>query len=201
GVAVFLGNPAAIGTITVQGSTDNDILTVDNSHGLVNGQIDFNGGTSGAHSLVVNGGTALKYIPSATTPGSGTVQTTQGSQSQIINFQELTPMYFFNQASAIIALPNNGADIIVDSPALSSLPAPDQSAITNAGLTTGQFSRIAGTVKGVAIEPVYFGNVPLVTLDGGQNSVFDPNSSNDDSITIDASGVTAAELKSFTILG
>jgi len=201
GVAVFLGNPAAIGTITVQGSTDNDILTVDNSHGLVNGQIDFNGGTSGAHSLVVNGGTTLKYTPSATTPGSGTVQTTLGSQSQTINFQELTPMYFFNQASAIIALPNNGADIIVDSPALSSLPAPDQTAITNANLTTGQFSRIAGTVKGVAIEPVYFGNVPQVTLDGGQNSVFDPNSSNDDSITIDASGVTAAELKSFTILG
>jgi len=201
GVPVFLGNPTAIGTITVQGSTDNDILTVDNSHGLFNGQIDFNGGTSGDHSLVVNGGTTLKYTPSATTPGSGTVLTTQGSQSQTINFQELTPMYFFNQASAIIALPNNGADIIVDSPALSSLPALDQTAITNAGLATGQFSRIAGTVKGVAIEPVYFGNVPQVTLDGGQNSVFDPNSSNDDSITIDATGVTAAELKNFTILG
>jgi len=82
-----------------------------------------------------------------------------GRLSQTIVFEELTPVYFFNMAKAVISMPNNGDVITIDSPKLSDLQNSDPnaySAITGAGLTDGQFNRVSGTVRGVPIEAAYF---------------------------------------------
>ncbi len=201
GVLIYLGDLAAVGSINVNGSTDDDILSVDNNNGLISTVINFNGGSQGHHLLAVYGGNVSTYAPNPTVTGSGVVTTTSGAQSQTINFQDLTPVYLFNQAVVHISLGNDGDVVTIDSPNLSSLPTADQNAITAAGLGNGQFNRITGTTKGVPFEAVYFGNDGEVDLDCGSTSPYDPNGDNDDSITIASSGLVAAKLQIFSILG
>ena len=201
GTVLFVGDSAALGSITVQGLGGDNVLTVDNTGGLVTTPINFIGGPSGHHALVILGGGQETYSPSATDPNSGRITVVSGGRTQTINFtnsQDPTPMslYFFNQTQAIISLPSNTDVLTVDSPTLASLSQADQNALTGAGLTDGSFNRLSGTIGGLPFTD-FFGNdkeVDLVFMDNAN-----PNTPTSNSVTIQS--LVAAQLEFFKVLG
>ena len=201
GVVVFAADAGALGTITVQGSSDDGVLVVDNSGGLVDGVIRYDGGTGASRSLGVRGGAVAAYDPNALTSGSGILVTTDGDRTQTIEFTNLTPTILSGAAAATLTVPGNGANLTIDSPAFSDLSAGDQSALVAMGITSATpFSRIQGTFHGgTAFETMYFADIGTVTLDAGSG---DANPDNpDDNITIAASGLQARGLQNFIIQG
>lgn len=175
------GNPliaedvSDIASLTINGSSDNDTLTVNFSSGnpVPSGGLTFNGGgqTTGDSLVAIGAGTeSATYTPSATTPGSGTLVV----NSATINFTGLEPVTVSSMASLQFVAPNGDESLTIDSP-------------------TAGVNRIFGSSSGVAFEALSFSSVPSVSI----NTVAGTNADTD-SITF-ASDLVATGLTSFTI--
>lgn len=169
GSLLLLEDPNNINGLFINGSSDDDTLTVDFSSGdPIPTDLLFNGG-SGNDALVSTGGTSGVYTPSASIPGNG-VLTIDGSA---ITFTGLEPVTTSMLNDLTFITPGD-ADVIT---------------ITSPGL--GQ-NLVSGTSGGVAFESLQFSSVGDFILDAATNSA-----GGADSITVgDISGVG---LNSFTV--
>ncbi len=181
---VYLGNNlsqtltfASITNLTVQGSSDNDTLTLDFSGGDVmpSGGIVYTGGT-GNNSLIASGAGNVatgSYTPSSTTNGSGTL--TLGGKS--LAFSGLTPLIVSGITDFTFTTPNGDDSLTIDSPG------------------AGQ-NRISGTSGGVGFGALTFSTIPNFTLNASANDDGTPS----DSVTLNASGLVATGLVSFSLM-
>ena len=166
GASTFtVGTTSDTASITIIGSTDDDLLVVDHSNGVFSAPIIFQGGAGqNTLSVIGNGTFAAAYVPSATTTGDGSV--TLGGGAGAIVFEELSPVDISGMTTATLSLPslndvlqiNNGFDFATGlEPALV----------------------VSGTSGGVAIETVaFFDNDDLVI----STTTFDGN----DTITVNS---------------
>jgi Ca2+-binding RTX toxin-like protein len=158
-------------SLTVNGSSDDDTLTVDYSNGnpLPIGGLTFNGnGQINGDNLIILGDSTNTgvYTPSATTNGDGNV-TIDGTG---INFTGLEPVTISDMASFTFVTPN-GADVLtLDSPG------------------AGQ-NRISGTSGGIGFEALTFSNIGSFAIDTATNGGAGEN----DSVTFltDVTGVSS----------
>lgn len=175
--SVALSEDAAdVLSLAVQGSSDNDTLTVDYSAGrpVPAGGLTFAGaGQTTSDALIVtgDGSSAARYTPSGTTAGSGTILI----ETDSIAFSGLEPVTLTAMASLTLVTPNGADSLTVDSPA--------------AG-----FNRISGTSGGVVFEAVSFSGVGQVTIDGAANG-----GTGNDSVTFSAD-LVATGLAGLTVL-
>ena len=115
------------------------------------------------------------YTPSPTDPSAGNITIDGGA---IIDFSELEPVQIDGFMNFTFTTPNSADILTVDSPA------------------AGR-NRVTGTSDGVAFEAVTFFDVVNVTVEMGTNDGGSPN----DLFTIDATGLIAAGLSTFTVNG
>ena len=176
GTLIFSEDAADVTSVVVNGSNDDDTLTVDFANGdpiPANG-ITYNGGGQVTTDDLVIDGTSTEdvvYTPSDDTPGDGTV-TVDGST---INFTGLEPVRITDVLNFTLLTPNGSDVLTVDSSAANQ-------------------NRISGTSGGIAIEPVVFDNVTNVIIDAATNGT----TTNTDSISIN-SVLDATGLASFTV--
>jgi serralysin len=161
--------------IQINGSTDNDTLTLDYSNGDANptGGISFVGST-GTNTLNVTGAgnlTNVTYLPDTTTNGNGTL-TLDGKTA---TFTGLTPMNVTGVTNFTLTTPNGDDVLTVDSPA------------------AGQ-NRVSGTSGGVGFEAVTFSTVTNFTIDADANDDGSPA----DTITF-SSDLLATSLGTLTV--
>ena len=182
GSAVLQQDVSTIDQLVIEGSNDDDTLTVDYSSGnpVPAGGLIFNGGgqTTG-DSLVVIGdgigaGTSGTYTPSATTNGDGVVSL----DGTTITFTGLEPVTISEITTFAFVTPNAVDIIVIDSP-------------------TGGVNRVTGTSGGVTFESLNFSDVASFTLDAETNDV---DSTSGDSITF-AADLLAANLASMSVNG
>lgn len=148
-VELFDLDPGDYDALRIIGSSDQDILLLSHATGVVAGAVAFEGG-AGADILSVegNGATSAVYTPSATTPGSGTVDV----DGNVVTFSGLAPIDISNMAEARLALPG-ASDVLTV-----------QNGVDFAtGLTDAM--RVSGTSGGVAIETVAFFDIDALTID------------------------------------
>ncbi|MFV2068579.1 MAG: beta strand repeat-containing protein, partial [Pirellulales bacterium] len=168
---------ADVGRVILSGSDRADnTLVIDYSSGgsfPLPGGIRFDGG-GGTDDLVVigSGFESGTYTPDPSTTGNGTI-TVGGSQ---IEFTNLEPVTVSGLPDFTFITPGSEDVLLVDSPA------------------AGQ-NRISGTSDGVAFESLTFYDIRDFTIDTATNDGASPN----DSITIDASGLVASGLQTFTL--
>lgn len=99
GSVAFSSPIASTAQINVNGSSDDDTLTIDNSGGLISTPINFSGG-AGTNTLIVTGnagaGVSAVYSDTGTdaTGFSGSVTSTQGATTETIDFSGLSPVEF-----------------------------------------------------------------------------------------------------------
>ena len=163
--------------IQVNGSSDNDILTLDYANGvaLPTGGLTFVGST-GTNSMSVSGSgiTTGSYAPSSTTDGTGTL-TLDGRNAA---FSGLSPLTVSGVTNFTFTTPNSADTLSIDSPA------------------AGQ-NRISGTSGGVGFEALTFFDITNLTIDAATNDGVG-GGSGDDAVSIDAS-LVATGLSSLTI--
>ena len=151
GTIVFTFPVTFLTSITVNGSTDDDTLTVDLSTGAIPVPITFNGLTAASDNdrlRVIGSDTEdTLYVPSTTTFGDG-VLTIDGND---LTFTDLEPVELTNMASFTLQTPNSQDDI--------SLTAARNFANTDDALL------ISGTSGGIGIESVRLLDVVDVTID------------------------------------
>ena len=151
GTIVFTFPVTFLTSITVDGSTDDDTLTVDLSNGAIPVPITFNGMTAVGDNdrlRVIGSDTEdTLYVPSTTTFGDG-VLTIDGNN---LTFTDLEPVELTNMASFTLQTPNSQDDI--------TLTADRNFANTDDALL------IAGTSGGIGFESVRLLDVVDVTID------------------------------------
>jgi|GEM_PF-4947183 len=110
GTLVAADDYASVGSVTVTGSINADTLIVDNSGGLINRTIAYNGGL-GADALVVQGDTGAGATVTATyTTGvsvpvlgnSGSLAYTDGTNTETINFTGLAPVETLTPVTSLV---------------------------------------------------------------------------------------------------
>ena len=151
GANVLNEDTADVAALVINGSNDNDQLSVDFSGGnpVPTGGITFNGsGQSIADTLTVTGAGAnvATYTANATTNGTGVV-TVDGSA---VNLVGVEPLAFTGLSKLSVVTPNASDTIAVTSPA--------------AG-----FNQIAGTSGPITLSSVLFSGVTSVSIDGATN--------------------------------
>ena len=184
GSIVLQQDVATIDKLVIEGSNDDDTLTVDYSNGspIPVGGLTFNGGgqtTATGDSLTVIGagiasGSSGTYTPSATTNGDGVVSI----DGSTITFTGLEPVLVSQITTFAFVTPNAVDAIVIDSPA------------------AGQ-NRVSGTSGGVTFESLIFSNIAIFTLDAETNDV---DSTSADSITFTAD-LLAAGLTAMSVNG
>ncbi|MDA1251388.1 MAG: hypothetical protein O2820_19430 [Planctomycetota bacterium] len=139
--------PANISGLTINGSIDEDNLTVDFSSGdpIATG-LQFNG-DRGRDTLITIGGTTGFYTPSAVQFGLGSL-TIDGSS---ISYARVEPISVSNLTNLTLVTPND-ADIVN---------------LSNTGLGRDRFT---GSSGGVTFQPLEFSSVSNVILDAATNS-------------------------------
>jgi Ca2+-binding RTX toxin-like protein len=164
-----------VASLVVNGSSDDDTLTVDLTNGdsIPAGGITFNGNgqMTGDGLIVIGAGMESgTYTPDSTTSGSGVV----GIDGAAITFTGVEPVTVSDMADFTYVAPN-GTDLIsVDSPAA------DQ-------------NRLSGTTGGVAFDTLTFFDIVGFTVDASAGTASDS-----DNVTF-ASDLVASGLKSFTV--
>ncbi len=162
-------------SLTINGSNDNDSLTVDLTAGNPTpaGGITFAAGSqvsADSFSLIGTAGTSATYTPSATTNGTSTIQ--YGTSK--ISLTGVEPVSV-NTLSSLTVVTSGDSDVLtVDAP--------------SAGV-----NRISGTSGGTGFSAISFTNTTAVTIDAAKNSV-----SAADTVTI-STDLSATGLTSFTI--
>ena len=182
GNIVLQQDVSTIDQLVIDGSNDDDTLTVNYSNGnpVPVGGLIFNGGRQMAgDSLIVIGdgigkGSSGTYTPSATTNGDGVVSL----DGTTITFTGLEPVTISEITNFAFVTPNAVDIIVIDSPA-------------------GGVNRVTGTSGGVTFESLTFSNVANFTLDAATNDV---DSTSGDSITF-AADLVADGLLSLTANG
>jgi Ca2+-binding RTX toxin-like protein len=176
GNRVFDGDSSTIETVSVTGSTGDDLLVIDNSGGAFNGTIRFDG-VSGGGSLEIIGGQTGNYQPSTTTPGDGAVVVFDGVVTENIEFKNLSPLTVHEFTSFSFTTSGSNDVIAISSPA------------------AGQ-NKIVGSSGGIAFESLTFFDVRTFTIQAGAKDVA---GTGQDSISVDSSGLVASQLQSFTV--
>ena len=151
GTTVLNEDAADIAGLNINGSNDDDTLTVDLSAGspIPAGSINFAGSSqTTADSLRVTSAGASKatYTPSGTTSGSGKIVIDGGT----INMTGTEPVSFNGLNSLTVVTPNGADNLTVDSP-------------------SANVDRVAGTSGGIAFSSVSFSAVANVTIDAATN--------------------------------
>jgi uncharacterized repeat protein (TIGR01451 family) len=184
GSLAFTGQTSYYHNIIINGSGDNDFLSVDATDGnpIPKFGINFNAGgqtdASGDQLEVIDRSTATGgYLPGGTA-GTGTFNVNTGAGDRPIIFNGLESATAHSLSDLTLTTPGSKDVLTVDSP------------------TTGQ-NRVQGTTDGVAITPLTFFDVTNVTVDTGANDGSQP----DDSLTIGASDLVASGLTSFVFKG
>ncbi|HVX13124.1 MAG TPA: DUF4214 domain-containing protein [Pirellulales bacterium] len=95
-----------LATITINGLTGTNQLTIDNSKGLVNVPITFNGGGTGALDITGDAGAGVNAVYNDTggspaTGFSGNVKSTQGATTETIDFSGLSPVEYLTPTSLL----------------------------------------------------------------------------------------------------
>ncbi|MGZ0163483.1 MAG: hypothetical protein ACKVII_06185 [Planctomycetales bacterium] len=184
GNVVLQQDVATIDQLVIDGSDDDDTLTVNYSNGspIPVGGLIFNGGdqtTVDGDALIVigagiNSNSSGTYTPSGTTNGDGVVSI----DGSTITFTGLEPVLVSQITTFAFVTPNAIDVIVIDSPA------------------AGQ-NRVTGTSGGVTFESLIFSDVADFTLDAESNDV---DSTSADSITFTAD-LLAANLASMSVNG
>jgi Ca2+-binding RTX toxin-like protein len=175
GSTLISETPGDVKSLTINGSIDDDTLTINYANGnpIPTGGLTFNGnGETNGDDLIINGDSSNTgvYTPSSTTNGDGNV-TIDGSS---INFTGLEPVTVSDMASFTFVTPN-GADVLtVDSP------------------VAGQ-NRVSGTSGGIGFEALTFGNIGSFAIDAATNG----GAGDNDSVTF-STDVTEATTLSVT---
>jgi hypothetical protein len=184
GSLAFTSQTSYYHNLIVNGSGDNDFLTVDATNGnpIPKFGINFNpGGQTDASGdqLEVIGTTSATggYLPGGTA-GTGTVNVNTGAGDRPIIFNGLESATAHNLSDFTLTTPGSKDILTVDSPA------------------AGQ-NRVQGTTDGVAITPLTFFDVTNFTVDTGANDGAQP----DDSLTVGTAGLVASGLTNFTFTG
>ncbi len=174
-VLLFSEDLVDVASLTINGSNDNDALTVDLTTGdpVPTGGIAFAAGTQttdDTFTLAGTAGTSAKYTPSGTTNGTGTIE----FGSSKISLTGVEPISVNTLSSLTIVTPNDADLITVDAP----------SAGTN---------RVSGSSGGVSFSAISFTNTSAVIINADTNGV-----SGGDTVTISAD-LAATGLSSFTV--
>ena len=142
-------NPSQFSELIINGSSDEETLTVNHAPGIVDMPVTFNGGV-GADGLSVigNGSTNANYTPDATVTGNGTVDV----DTSTITFTGLEPVDISGMAAAEITLPGLNDLLTIEN---------------GFDFATGTVDavRVSGTSGGVPIEAVAFFNNTTLTID------------------------------------
>ncbi|MBW3598802.1 MAG: hypothetical protein KY475_16190, partial [Planctomycetes bacterium] len=156
---------SAIDSVTVNGSGDDDTLTVDYAGGALPFPVDYAGAgeTNGDGLRVLGDGTNdAVYTPDASTTGNGAV----GVDGNMITFTGLEPVDMSGMATATLMTPLTGAnDTLTLQNGVDFLAGGTNQAIRVSG-TTGDTAKGAG--DGTAIEPVAFWDNGEVIIDTTQ---------------------------------
>jgi len=177
GQPVFRTPAPAAPHIIIQGSDDDDVLTVafDNGNPIPAGLTYHGGDQQSGDTLILTGAGALSgvYTPDPKTFGNGHIDV----GGTTIDFTGLEPVLVQGFQAFTFVSPNSQDELTIDSPA------------------AGR-NRISGTSGGVAFETLEFQNVAEIVIDAGQNDL----PGRDDDRIVFASDLTATNLQQLTLL-